>query len=143
MSERNGYYFEDLSVGMTASYDRTVTDQDIQQFADVSGDTNPLHLDDAFAAETMFKGRIAHGMLSASYLSTIFGTRMPGPGCVYLSQSVRFKAPVRPGDHVTANVTVAELRPDKNFVRFDCNCTVGETEVLSGEALILVPGRPA
>lgn len=142
MSERNGYYFEDLSVGMTASYDRTVTDADIQQFADVSGDANPLHLDDAFANETMFKGRIAHGMLSASYLSTIFGTRMPGPGCVYLSQSVRFKAPVRPDDHVTANVTVAELRPDKNFVRFDCNCMVGDTEVLSGEALILVPGRP-
>ncbi|MFN3230528.1 MAG: MaoC family dehydratase [Alphaproteobacteria bacterium] len=128
---------------MTASFAKTVTDADIVLFAGVSGDTNPIHLSDEFAKETMFKGRIAHGMLSASYLSTIFGTKMPGPGCIYLSQSVRFKAPVRPGDSVMATVTIAEVRPDKNFVTFNCSCTVGDTEVLDGEALLLVPARPA
>jgi len=143
VSDLNGYYFEDLSVGMSASYMKTVTDADIILFAGVSGDTNPLHLSDEFAEKTMFKGRIAHGMLSASYLSTLFGTKMPGPGCIYLSQSVRFKAPVRPGDNVTATVTVAETRSDKNFVKFDCTCTVDGNEVITGEALILVPSRPS
>ncbi len=142
MSDLNGYYFEDLSVGMAASYAKTVTDADIVLFAGVSGDTNPVHLSDEFAKETMFKGRIAHGMLSASYLSTIFGTKMPGPGCIYLSQSVRFKAPVRPGDSVLATVTVSEVLPEKNFVRFDCSCTVDGKEVLDGEALLLVPAWP-
>ncbi|MBI1179862.1 MAG: (R)-hydratase [Alphaproteobacteria bacterium] len=128
---------------MSASYAKTVTDADITLFAGVSGDTNPVHIDDEFARETMFKGRIAHGMLSASFISTVFGTRLPGPGCIYLSQSLRFKAPVRPGDTVTARVTVAELKPERRQVRFDCVCLVDGKTVLDGEALILVPARAA
>jgi len=143
LPEQTGYYFEDLAEGMTASYAKTVTDADIVLFAGVSGDTNPVHLNDEFARETMFKGRIAHGMLSASLISTVFGTKMPGPGCIYLSQTLRFKAPVRPGDTVTARVTVVELKPEKKQARFDCVCLVGGKPVLDGEALILVPARPA
>jgi 3-hydroxybutyryl-CoA dehydratase len=143
LSDQNGYYFEDLSVGMTASYAKTVTDADIVLFAGVSGDTNPVHVNDEFARGTMFKGRIAHGMLSASLISTVFGTRLPGPGCIYMSQSLRFKAPVRPGDTVTALVTLVELKPDRKQARFECVCLVGGKPVLDGEALILVPSRPA
>lgn len=143
MPDLNGYFFEDLAEGMSASYAKTVTDADITLFAGVSGDTNPVHIDDEFARETMFKGRIAHGMLSASFISTVFGTRLPGPGCIYLSQSLRFKAPVRPGDTVTARVTVAELKPERRQVRFDCVCLVDGKTVLDGEALILVPARAA
>lgn len=141
MSDLNGYFLEDLSVGMSQSYQRTVTDADIVNFAGVSGDTNPVHLSDEFAGDTMFKGRIAHGMLSASYLSTVIGTKLPGPGCIYMSQSLRFKAPVRPGDTVTATVTVAEVMTEKRRVRLDCVCTVGGKDVLDGEALIMVPSR--
>ncbi len=143
MPEQIGYYFEDLAEGMTASYAKTVTDADIVLFAGVSGDTNPVHLNDEFARETMFKGRIAHGMLSASLISTVFGTKMPGPGCIYMSQTLRFKAPVRPGDTVTARVTVVELKPEKKQARFDCVCLVNGKAVLDGEAIILVPSRPA
>jgi 3-hydroxybutyryl-CoA dehydratase len=143
LPEQIGYYFEDLAEGMTASYAKTVTDADIVLFAGVSGDTNPVHLNDEFARETMFKGRIAHGMLSASLISTVFGTKMPGPGCIYMSQTLRFKAPVRPGDTVTARVTVVELKPEKKQARFDCVCLVNGKAVLDGEAIILVPSRPA
>ncbi len=143
MPEQIGYYFEDLAEGMTASYAKTVTDADIVLFAGVSGDTNPVHLNDEFARDSMFKGRIAHGMLSASLISTVFGTKMPGPGCIYMNQSLRFKAPVRPGDTVTATVTVVELKPEKKQARFETVCLVGGKPVLDGEALILVPARPA
>ncbi|PKO57330.1 MAG: (R)-hydratase, partial [Betaproteobacteria bacterium HGW-Betaproteobacteria-19] len=96
-SEMYGYSYEDLKEGMTAAVSRTVTDADILMFAGVSGDTNPVHLDAEFAASTMFGGRIAHGMLSAAFISTVFGTRLPGPGCIYLSQTLKFKAPVKVG----------------------------------------------
>jgi 3-hydroxybutyryl-CoA dehydratase len=128
---------------MTASYAKTVTDADIALFAGVSGDTNPVHLNEEFARATPFKGRIAHGMLSASFISTVFGTRLPGPGCIYMSQTLRFKAPVRAGDTVTARVTLAELRAEKKQARFECVCEVAGKTVLDGEALILVPSRPA
>ena len=141
-SELHGHYFEDLKVGMTAVYSKTITEADILMFAGVSGDTNPLHLDHDFAAETMFKGRIAHGMLAASLLSTIFGTKLPGPGCVYISQNLRFKAPVRAGDTVVARVTVHELIPDKHRVFFHCICKVRDTVVIDGDAVIMVPARP-
>jgi 3-hydroxybutyryl-CoA dehydratase len=143
LSELNGYYFEDLAEGMTASYAKTVTDADIVLFSGVSGDTNPVHLNDEFARDTPFKSRIAHGMLSASLISTVFGTKLPGPGCIYLSQSLRFKAPVRPGDTVTARVTLAELKSEKKQARFECVCLVNGKAVLDGEATILVPARPA
>ncbi|WP_346328948.1 MaoC family dehydratase [Iodidimonas sp. SYSU 1G8] len=128
---------------MSASYAKTVTEADIILFAGISGDTNPVHLNEEFAAATMFKGRIAHGMLSASFISTVFGTKLPGPGCIYMSQSLRFKAPVRAGDTVTAKVTIAELKPEKKQARFECVCLVNGKAVLDGEALILVPSRPA
>lgn len=143
MQNEHGYFLEDLSVGMSEVFEKTVTDSDIESFAQVSGDNNPLHLDDDFASGTIFKGRIAHGMLSASYLSTIFGTRLPGPGCVYLKQSLRFKAPVRPGDTVEAKVTVKRIDEDRRRVDFECSCTVEGNEVLDGEATIMVDRRPS
>ena len=102
MDDRHGYYFEDLSPGMSAVFSKTVTEADLLMFAGVSGDTNPLHLDEDFASRTMFESRIAHGMLTASLVSTVLGTRLPGPGAVYVSQSIRFLAPVRIGDTVIA-----------------------------------------
>lgn len=140
-SESYGYRFEDLQMGMTASVSRTVTEADILMFAGVSGDTNPVHLDAEFAASTMFGGRIAHGMLSAGLISAVFGTRLPGPGCIYLSQNLKFKAPVKIGDTVVARVTIKELKTEKRRATFSTVCTVGETVVLDGEAEIMVPAR--
>ncbi|MCK9258285.1 MAG: MaoC family dehydratase [Azoarcus sp.] len=140
-SEMYGYSYEDLKEGMTAAVSRTVTDADILMFAGVSGDTNPVHLDAEFAASTMFGGRIAHGMLSAAFISTVFGTRLPGPGCIYLSQTLKFKAPVKVGDTVVARVTLTALKPEKRRAVFSTVCTVGTTEVLGGEAEIFLPPR--
>ena len=134
----HGYYLEDLQVGMSSVYSKTVTEADIIMFAGVSGDTNPVHLDEAFAAETPFKGRIAHGMLGASLLSTVFGTKLPGPGCIYVSQDLRFKAPVRIGDTVVAKVTISEIVPEKRRVTFACECRVGDTVVIDGAATMMV-----
>lgn len=134
----HGYYLEDLQVGMSAEFSKTVTEADIVAFADVSGDTNPVHMDEAFAAATPFKGRIAHGMLGASLISTVLGTRLPGPGCIYVSQDLRFKAPVRIGDTVVAKVTVSEILPEKRRVTFACECRVGDTVVIDGAATMMV-----
>lgn len=140
-SQSYGYDFEALSVGMSASVGRTVSEADILMFAGVSGDTNPVHVDGEFAASTMFGQRIAHGMLSAAYISTVFGTKLPGPGCIYLSQSLKFKAPVKIGDTVLATVTVKELNAEKRKAIFDTVCTVAGKVVLEGQAEILVPAR--
>jgi 3-hydroxybutyryl-CoA dehydratase len=126
---------------MSTSSGRTVTDADILMFAGVSGDTNPVHLDDEFAKSTMFGARIAHGMLSASFISAIFGTKLPGPGCIYLAQSLKFKAPVKVGDTVVVRVTIVELIPEKQRVLFDTVCTVAGKPVLEGQAELLVPAR--
>ncbi|WP_341914880.1 MaoC family dehydratase [Ferrovibrio terrae] len=134
----HGYYLEDLQVGMSAVFEKTVTEADIVMFADVSGDTNPVHLNEAFAAATPFKGRIAHGMLGASLLSTVFGTKLPGPGCIYVSQDLRFKAPVRIDDTVVARVTISEIVPEKRRVTFACECRVGDTVVIDGAATLMV-----
>src|ERR1700742_103790 len=104
-----GYTIDELAVGMTAAYQRVVTVADIEAFATVSGDHNPVHLDDAYAQTTRFKGRIAHGMLGASFISTVLASKLPGPGTVYLGQTLTFKAPIRPGDTVEARVTVTEV----------------------------------
>jgi len=141
MPDLHGYYIEDLSQGMSAAFGRTVSDADIALFAGVSGDTNPLHLNQEFASTTIFKGRIAHGLLAAAYISTVIGTKLPGPGAIYISQSLNFKAPVRAGDTVLATVTIAEIMAAKKRVRLDCMCTVGEKVVLDGEALIMVSSR--
>ncbi|RMF11754.1 MAG: MaoC family dehydratase [Alphaproteobacteria bacterium] len=141
MSQIHGYYLEDLEIGQTASLTRTVTEEAIEQFAEISGDTNPLHLDEDYARTTPFAGRIAHGALSASYISAVLGTDLPGPGCIYLSKSLRFRAPVRIGDEVTARVTVKAINLEKRRVTFDCVCEVGGKVVLDGEALIMVDSR--
>lgn len=139
--EGHGYYIEDLSVGMTASFGKTITDADIVMFAGVSGDTNPVHLDDEFAGATMFKGRIGHGMLSAALISAVLGTKLPGPGAIYLSQSLRFKAPVRPGQTVRARATVTAVDAAKKRVTLKTEAFIGETSVVDGEAVVMVPSR--
>lgn len=141
MDALHGYYFEDLEEGMTDVFAKTVTDADIITFAGISGDTNPVHLNHEFASETIFEGRIAHGMLTAAFISTVIGTKMPGPGCIYVSQNLRFKAPVRSGDTVTATCVITKLIPEKRFIELSTICTVGGKPVVEGEATIMVPTR--
>jgi 3-hydroxybutyryl-CoA dehydratase len=134
-------YFEDLTVGMSETYSKTVKSSDVIGFAEISGDRNPIHLSEHFAAKTPFKSRIAHGLYTASLLSALIGTRLPGPGAIYISQTLAFKAPVKIGDVVLASVKVAEIMPHGSRVRLTCQCSVGETVVLEGEAIIKVPSR--
>jgi 3-hydroxybutyryl-CoA dehydratase len=141
MADHGGLFIEDLEEGMSASFAKTITDADIVMFAGVSGDTNPVHLDADFAAGTMFKERIAHGMLSASLISTVLGTKLPGPGAIYMSQTLKFKAPVKIGDTVTATGTVSELNREKRRATIACVCTVGGKPVIEGEAMVMVPSR--
>ena len=133
--------FEDLAIGMSDSITRTMTDADICKFAEATGDTNPIHLDEEFAKGSIFKTRIAHGMLTAAHISSVFATRLPGAGCIYVSQSFTFKAPVRIGDAVTARVEVTSLVPQKKFVIFKTQCLVGTKIVVEGEAVMMVPSR--
>jgi 3-hydroxybutyryl-CoA dehydratase len=139
----DGYYIEDLTEGMSAVFGKTITDADILMFAGVSGDTNPVHLNEEFASGTAFQGRIAHGMLTASLISTVLGTKLPGPGCIYLSQTLKFMAPVRAGDTVRAEVKITAIDRDRRRVTFATVCSVGGKSVLEGEALTMVPRRPA
>lgn len=141
MSSKQQYFFEDMQEGMEASFSKTVTEADLVLFAGVTGDLNPVHIDAEFAASSMFKQRIAHGMLSAGFISTVFGTRLPGPGCIYVSQNLRFRAPVFIGDTVTARVKVTGLKPEKNMVLFETVCSVGGKDVVTGDAVIMVPRR--
>ena len=135
-------FFEDLSVGQEASMARTVGEADIVAYAALSGDYNPVHLDRDYAAGTIFKERIAHGILSAGYISAIFGMQLPGPGAIYISQTLNFKGPVKIDDHVVTTVKLVELIPDKRRAKFDCTCMVGGKPVLTGEAVLMVPARP-
>jgi 3-hydroxybutyryl-CoA dehydratase len=127
---------------MSENYVHTVTERDIQMFGELSGDMNPAHFDEAYAATTPFKTRIAHGMLSASYISTILGMKMPGPGTIFMSLTTKFKASVRIGDEVTATCTVREVIAEKRRVIFDCACKVGDLVVIEGEAMVMAPSRP-
>ncbi len=138
---QGGYSFEDLKPGMTASYGRTVTEADIAAFAGVSGDFNPVHVNEEFAANTMFEGRIAHGMLTGAFISTVVGTKLPGEGCIYVSQNLRFRAPVRIGDTVTVNVEVTALDPKRRFVTLATTASVDGKPVVTGEAVMMVPVR--
>jgi 3-hydroxybutyryl-CoA dehydratase len=139
----DGYFIEDLEPGMTATFGKTITDADILMFAGISGDTNPVHLNEEFAAGTPFHGRIVHGMLTASLISTVLGTKLPGPGCIYVSQTMRFLAPVRSGDTVRAEVTLRTVDREKKRAIFDTACKVLGKNVLEGEAVLFVPRRPA
>lgn len=141
MNDLDGYDFEDLEPGMSASFAKTITEADIVLFAGASGDNNAMHINEEFARTTAFKGRIAHGMLTASVISAAIAGRLPGPGTIYLGQSLRFKAPVRPGDTVHARVTVKELLHEKRRVSLTTVCTVGDTVVIDGEATVMPTSR--
>jgi 3-hydroxybutyryl-CoA dehydratase len=141
MNPQNGYDVEDITVGMSAEIAKTITDADIVLFSGVSMDSNAVHMDEEFGRSTPFGGRIAHGMLSASLLSSVLGNRLPGPGTVYMSQSLRFRAPVRPGDTVHAKVTVKEVIAEKCRVVLDTVCTVGDKVVIDGEAMVMATSR--
>jgi len=141
MNPRNGYDIEDMAIGMSAETTKTITDADIVLFAGVSTDFNAVHMDEEYARTTPFGGRIAHGMLSASLLSSVLGNQLPGPGVVYLSQSLRFRAPVRIGDTVHARVTVKEVVAEKCRVVLDTVCTVLGKVVIDGEATVMTTSR--
>ena len=136
-----GLFLEDLSVGQSAELTRTVDAKGIEMFAEVTGDNNPVHLDEAYAAATPFKARIAHGMLSAGYISAVIGTQLPGPGAIYMGQSLRFKRPVKIGDAVTAKATITAIDTEKARVTLETVCTVDGKAVVEGEATIMVPRR--
>jgi len=138
-----GFYFDELSLGQQAEMSRVVGAADIEAFAEVSGDINPVHLDEAYAKTTTFGERIAHGMLGASYISAILGTRLPGPGCIYLSQALRFRRPVKIGDLVVARATITALDADKSRATLATVCEVAGKSVIEGEAVVIVPKRPA
>jgi len=137
----SSYFFEDLEVGMQASHEKTVSESDITNFADISGDFNPVHMDEDYAVETFFKSRIAHGMLTASFISTVLGTKLPGHGSIYLSQTLRFLAPVRIGDTVKALARVVSLDMARRRAQFACFCEVNGKIVVEGEATVFVPSR--
>ncbi len=132
---------EDIEIGMSRSLRKIVTDRDIEMFAEVSTDHNPVHLDDAYAQDTIFEGRIAHGMLTAGLISAVIGEQLPGHGTVYLGQNLKFLAPVRPGDMVEAVVTVTEMDISKRKVTMDTHCMIDGKKVLKGEAVVLAPSR--
>ena len=141
MNELDGYDIEDLKIGQSASFAKTITEADIVLFAGASGDNNAVHLNEEFAQTTPFKGRIAHGMLTASVISAAIAGRMPGPGTIYLGQNLRFKAPVRPGETVRATVTVKEILAEKGRVSLTTVCTVGDKTVVEGDALVIPTSR--
>lgn len=132
---------EDIEMGMTRYIRKVITDKDIEQFAEISTDHNPVHLDDEYARDTIFEGRIAHGMLTAGLVSAVIGEQLPGHGTIYMSQNLKFLAPVRPGDLVHAEVKVVDMVIDKRRVKLDCRCEVNGKNVLVGEAIVLAPSR--
>lgn len=143
MDELHGYYLEDLKVGMTASVEKTISDADVVQFAELSGDTNPVHLNEEYASSTAFKARIVHGMFNAALISAVLGTRMPGPGAIYIDQQLRFRAPVFIGDTVTAIAEVEEINVERRRVKLKTICKVGDKIVAEGHATNMVDRRPA
>ena len=132
---------EDIEMGMTRYVRKVISDQDIEKFAEISTDHNPVHLDDEYARDTIFEGRIAHGMLTAGLVSAVIGEQLPGHGTIYMSQNLKFLAPVRPGDLVHAEVKVIDMVIDKRRVKLDCRCEVNGKNVLVGEAMVLAPSR--
>ena len=138
MNNQHGYYLEDLTIGMESSYQKTITETDIDAFAALTGDTNPVHLDSEYAATTPFKARIAHGMLSAGLISTVLGTQLPGPGCIYLEQQIKFKAPVFIGDTLLATVTVEDINQRRGRVSLKTQCFVNTKIVADGTASMMV-----
>ena len=142
MQELHGFYLEDLSIGQSASYAKTITEADVVLFAGISGDDNPVHINAEYAAETMFKDRIVHGMFSAALISAVLGTRMPGPGAIYIDQQIGFKAPVYIGDTVTATATVTDINQERRRVTLETTCSVKGKVVAQGVATNMVDRRP-
>ncbi len=138
---RGTIFIEDIEIGMTRSLRKAVTDRDIELFAEVSTDRNPVHLDEEYAQDTIFAGRIAHGMLTAGLVSAVIGEQLPGHGTVYLGQTLKFLGPVRPGDVVLAEVEVTGIDHSKRRVTMDTSCLVNGKKVLIGEATVLAPSR--
>ena len=136
-------YFEDLSLGMSERLAKTISSSDVVGFAEVTGDRNPIHLSEHFAARTPFGTRIAHGLYTASLISAVLGTRLPGPGAIYISQTLNFRAPVKIGDTVDVSVLVSELMAEKFRARLTCACAVAGQVVLDGEAWVKVPSKEA
>ncbi|MEM1037126.1 MAG: MaoC family dehydratase [Pseudomonadota bacterium] len=143
MTVKDGYKFEDLSIGMSHETFHTITEKDIELFAEVSGDRNPLHMDEAYASQTSFGQRIAHGALTASYISGILGNNLPGPGAVFVGLNMRFRRPVYIGSEVTVRVEVTELQERGNKVTLKVSCIVDGKAAISGDALVMVPCREA
>jgi 3-hydroxybutyryl-CoA dehydratase len=135
------YCIEDLVVGQEAFIEKPVMESDIDIYAELTGDHNPVHLDETYAAGTFFKGRIAHGMLSAGFISAVIGMKLPGPGAIYMSQTLRFLAPVRIGDEVKTVVKVETIDLAKKRSQLQCWCEVAGKRVVEGEALVYVPSR--
>jgi 3-hydroxybutyryl-CoA dehydratase len=140
VSNLSNYTYDEITIGQTASYSKDVTERDLQLFATVSGDVNPVHLDAEFAAATPFKERIAHGMITGAFISAALALELPGPGTIYLGQSLRFRLPVKIGDTITVHLEVTEKRDDKKFVTLDCKAVNqhGKT-VASGSADVMAP----
>ncbi|MCG7494211.1 MaoC family dehydratase [Thalassobius sp. Cn5-15] len=138
---RGTIFIEDIEVGMTRSLRKVVTDEDIEMFAQVSTDRNPVHLDDAYAKDTIFGGRIAHGMLTAGLISAVIGEQLPGHGTIYMGQSLKFLGPVRPNDMVLAEVEVLSIDLTKRRLELDCRCMVEGKPVLKGQATVLAPSK--
>jgi 3-hydroxybutyryl-CoA dehydratase len=142
-SPRQGYFIDELTIGMSAVFSRRIGEADVIKFAEVSGDDNPVHLDEDYARQTHFGGRIVHGILSAGLISAAIAAKLPGPGTIYLKQNLKFCAPVRIGDVVEAKVTVAEIILERNRVVLATTCMVGDTIVIDGDALVMPPKRGA
>ena len=136
---KESYNIDEIVIGMSASYSQTITDYDIKAFAGLSGDHNPVHIDEIYAENSRYKKRIAHGLLSAGFFSALFGTKLPGKGCVYVGQNLNFKRPVYLGDTVTATVIVSNIDVSKKRVFFDTKCTVKNKVVIDGTAEIFIP----
>ncbi len=137
---QTGKTIREIKPGDSATFSKTISETDIYLYSGISGDTNPAHIDEEYARKTQFQGRIAHGMLTAGLISAVFGTRLPGPGTIYLSQTLKFKAPVRIGDTITARCEALEILDEKNRARFRTVCTNQQgVEVIEGEALVMPP----
>ncbi|MDO6562562.1 MaoC family dehydratase [Amphritea sp. 1_MG-2023] len=143
MDELHGYYLEDLEVGMSASYAKTIAESDVYMFAGISGDNNPIHVNSEYAATTPFKQRIVHGMFSAALISTVAGTRLPGPGAIYIDQTIKFKAPVYMGDTAKATGTIEEIDEKRRRVKMRTDVHVGDKLVATGYGTFMVDRRDA
>ncbi len=141
MDDLHGYYIEDLEEGMTASFAKTISESDVYTFAGITGDHNPIHINAEYAAKTLFKERIVHGMFSAGLISTVLGTKLPGPGSIYIDQNIKFKAPVKIGDTLTATAIVTEINRARRRVKLNTTCTVGGKTVASGSATLMVDSK--